>query len=273
MSAKNRNLRKKIAEETVKIIEKGYYNCPNKVDISELVNNCVTNAILYKPDVQHVLPESPGLPGIIEVTGESTFAAAIRLVTQLNIENTACLNFASAKHPGGGFLKGSSAQEESLARQSALYYSIKQMDEMYDYNTGNRTLLYSDYMIYSPKVPIFRDDHDKLLAEPVCVSIITAPAVNLSRWNESLDEPHRVMTNRIRKIIQVAILNNNRSIVLGAYGCGVFKNDPYNVAQYFKTILIDENLRSYFDRIIFAVIGSASKNYDAFEQVFEQYKQ
>ncbi|WP_259391506.1 TIGR02452 family protein [Paenibacillus sp. 1011MAR3C5] len=113
---------------------------------------------------------------IIEVTEETTLAAAARLAKEE--EEICCLNFASAKHPGGGFLTGARAQEESLARASGLYPTIVQMKEMYSHNAWQRICLYSDYIIYSPKVPVFRDDSGVLLDKAYPVSIITSPAVN-----------------------------------------------------------------------------------------------
>jgi len=85
------------------------------------------------------------------------------------------LNFASAKNPGGGFLGGGSAQEESLARSSGLFPCINQMQQMYETNRAYRSCLYTDHMIYSPRVPVFRDDegyidsHNQLAALSHCL--------------------------------------------------------------------------------------------------------
>ncbi|OHS94103.1 hypothetical protein TRFO_11375 [Tritrichomonas foetus] len=262
---------RKIAGETISILNSGKYSYSQdkEVFIGDLVKNCVENSILYKPDIVHTLPESPKLPGLIEITHESTFHACIRLIKEEGIDDTVCLNFASARNPGGGFENGAQAQEEALSRQSALFFSTRSKTEMYEYNRFNKSLLYSDYMIYSPKVPIFRNDYEELLPEPICCSIISCPATNLSKWNKSdLTEPRRVMLNRVRKIIQVAILNGNKAIVLGAYGCGVFRNDPADVANYFKTVLIDEGLGEYFDKIVFAILDRGNDKYDAFVHAF-----
>ncbi|OMF97169.1 TIGR02452 family protein [Paenibacillus sp. FSL R7-0273] len=183
-----------------------------------------------------------------------------------------CLNFASAKNPGGGFLGGSQAQEESLARASALYPSISQMKEMYDYNRGRRTCLYSHYMIHSPGVPVFRDSRDLLLEEPYTVSMITAPAVNAGvvRERDPQEAPliAGVMLERIRYILAVAAEQGHRTIVLGAFGCGVFRNDPAEVAGFFRQVLAEEDYQALFDSIVFAVLdrspGQATLN--AFRQ-------
>ena len=108
------------------------------------------------------------------MTGETTLAAAERLAEFRPL----CLNFASAKNPGGGLLSGSQTQEESLARSSGLYATLLPMTELYAYNRHLGTSLYSDYMIYSPDVPVFRSDSGLLLEVPYLASFITAPAVN-----------------------------------------------------------------------------------------------
>ena len=129
-----------------------------------------------------------------------------------------------SENPGGGFLGGSQAQEESLARASGLYPCISQMNEMYDHNRKLRTCLYSDYMIYSPGVPVIRDDEDRLLAQYYTTAFITAPAVNAGvvKEREQADDQQieSVMKERIRYILDVAAMNGHRTLVLGAYGCG-----------------------------------------------------
>lgn len=146
----------------------------------------------------------------------------------------ACLNFASAKNPGGGFLGGSQAPEASLARSSGLYACISPME---GYDAANRscgTPLYTDHMTYSPGVPVFRDDAGRLLDEPYLVSFITAPAVNAGAVskNRPAEVPQilPVMRRRAEYTLKVALDNGEKHLVLGAWGCGVFRNDPAGVA-------------------------------------------
>jgi uncharacterized protein (TIGR02452 family) len=88
------------------------------------------------------------------------------------------LNFASAKNPGGGFLGGASAQEESLARSSCLYPSQTKDWTMYHFNRNQTDFLYSDYMIYSPNVVFWFDDNGISFESPIQVDVITSPAPN-----------------------------------------------------------------------------------------------
>jgi uncharacterized protein (TIGR02452 family) len=84
---------------------------------------------------------------VIEVKNETTLAAARRLLDLAR--KPVALNFASATHPGGGFLSGGLAQEESLARSSGLYACLRN-NPMYEYHRSNYDPLYSNYAIYSP---------------------------------------------------------------------------------------------------------------------------
>lgn len=184
----------------------------------------------------------------------------------------AVLNFASAKNPAGGFLKGSNAQEESLARASALYPCTKQMNEMYEANRNYDSGLYLNYMIYSPFVPVFRAEKGQLLNKPYFISIITAPAVNAGvvksrESKKNIDKIAEVMLFRIKKILSLALIHQIEALVLGAFGCGVFKNDPEEVASYFKKIVLeDKRFKNIFKKIVFAVLDKSSKKdtYKAF---------
>ncbi len=132
MNAKSspRDKRAAIAQETLDLIAKGSYmnSAGQLVDIVESVQSAIAGSQLYSPeqlttlngDIITRIHHQPQHRAAIEVSGETTLQAAQRLVEQEGIKHTVCLNFASAKNPGGGFLCGSQAQEESLARASAL---------------------------------------------------------------------------------------------------------------------------------------------------------
>lgn len=263
-----REVRSRIAKETLDILEQGFYYRSDgyKVPIQAEAESAIRGSVLYKPVALPAVKQEAvarleldrRAEPAIEVTDESTLAAARRLVQVEGMENVACLNFASAKHPGGGFLGGAQAQEESLARSSALYPCIVQMEEMYKYNSATKTCLYSDYMVYSPKVPVFRNDSGELLGSPYLVSMITSPAVNAGvvreRELQNVERIVPVMLERVRYILSVAAQHGEKAIILGAFGCGVFRNDPAEVAAVFKQVLVGEGYGRLFDRIVFAVL-------------------
>jgi uncharacterized protein (TIGR02452 family) len=185
-------------------------------------------------------------------------------------ERVVILNFASPIRPGGGFLNGRLAQEESIARSSALYPTIARHEEFYQVGQA-RHPLGTDYIIYSPDVPFFRDDNYALLDEPLLVSVITCAAVEANRCEGRPDLEGKVretMKNRMRKIISCAIHYGHRILVLGAFGCGVFGNDPTSVAQIEKELLIDEGLIQYFDLVANPIVDTVrAQNFEPFYAV------
>jgi uncharacterized protein (TIGR02452 family) len=185
------------------------------------------------------------------------------LVAERRYQRVGILNFASARHPGGGFLGGARAQEESLARSSGLYFSLNQCPEHYAFHRTQRTCLYSDRMIYSPACPVVRDDAGNWLPEPYVVDFITSPAPNAGaiRQNEPANcqyiEP--VLRERAGKILALAAYKQCDALVLGAWGCGVFKNDPGTVARIFGEYLSLKGLYAgYFRQVVFSVYDSSS---------------
>ena len=256
----NRANRARIAEETLAIIANGQYQHDGRmVDIADAVTATRANTRLYLAETMPVPIPAETFATRIEVTNETTFAAARRLH---DAGKTVCaLNFASAKNPGGGFLGGSQAQEESLARASALYAAIEPQRDYYCAGRASENALYTDHLIYSPAVPVFRDDEDQLLPQPWPCSIITAPAVNagaLLRNDPQLrGQIAPTMRRRIANMLAVALQHDHQVLVLGAWGCGVFRNDPADVAAWFDEALSTEPFAGAFEHIVFAVLDRA----------------
>src|SRR5262249_43635470 len=169
--------------------------------------------------------------------------------------NVVALNFASATHPGGGFLTGSRAQEESLARSSGLYACLAGQP-MYAFHQGRRDPLYTSYALYSPDVPVFRTDDGTLLEEPWRCSFITAAAVNakavLQRYPSRRPEIRQAMHERVHKVLAIAAVHGHDTLVLGAWGCGAFGNDAEEVAELFREALAERFL-GVFATVVFAV--------------------
>ena len=284
---KNRNQRAKIAQETLDILNQGFYQNQQQeiIYIQKELQNAINNSIHYSendfPRVSSQLKKKKVSenqnPIQFEINNETTLNAASRLVSQQGFNKVLCLNFASAKNPGGGFLNGSQAQEESLARATGLYPCISQMTEMYEKNRYYGSCLYLDDMIYSPQIPVIRDDDDKLLDKPFLISILTVPAVNAGavRKNGKKQEINKIestMLGRTEKLLSVAATHDYKILVLGAWGCGVFKNSPEDVARYFHYHLTENHLfTGLFEKIVFAVLDNTKDEniIDAFRTNFE----
>jgi uncharacterized protein (TIGR02452 family) len=268
-----RTTRAQVAQETVAILEKGRYPGPagQTVVLCADLEAARSGSVLYRPDdfdeafrrrdeALRVRGARPAME--FQVVNETSLHAARRILGE-GAERVLALNFASARNPGGGFLKGSQAQEESLARASGLYACIAPLTEMYEVNRQHSSCLYTDHMIYSPDVPVFRDDTDALLERPFPVSFITAPAVNAGavRRNEpkNVSRIEPVMLSRIEKVLSVAVVHGHEALVLGAWGCGVFDNDPEEMAAWFARHLKGAGLfRAAFHRVVFAVRDSTA---------------
>jgi len=271
--------RASIAQETVKIIKDGYYFSEKgtQINISHDIEQCKANTTIYRPDEfdkQVISTQFVPQTTEIEVLNDTSLSVARQIVNEGKYQHVVCLNFASAKNPGGGFLGGSQAQEESLARSSALYGSLLKMKEYYEYNRKGKSCLYSDYMIFSPNVPVFRDDAGKLLQQPYLLSFITAPAVNAGavRKNETnnVDKIKSVMISRAEKVLSVVAYHHCDALILGAWGCGVFRNDPVDVAEMWFTLLKENALFvNRFKKVSFAVIEGQKRGiYQTFVDQF-----
>jgi hypothetical protein len=206
---------------------------------------------------------------------------------------TGILNFASATRPGGGFLTGAIAQEESIARSSSLYNSLATpiANQFYASHTqDDRGGFYTHAMIYSPNVMLFRNDDGDWL-KPIKVQVVTSPAVNakevrevhLARnqgqghsggdggraGNHQLEATiHGVMRERMARILALFELRGVRNIVLGSFGTGVFQNDVRMVAGIWRELLYSRQARfgASFDNVLFAIPDK--KTLDKFKDGF-----
>ena len=245
-----------------------------------------TNATNHSIQNQQFIPEVSAIsladitpqqqPANIIVSQRRSFEAAAQYIGK----RTAVLNFASATSPGGGVEKGASAQEECLCRVSTLYPCLadqKMRASFYTPHRKNGNTLHNDDIIYTPNVLVIKDDDHNLLSEPFSVDIISCAAPNLrerpsNQYNTgdtikvqiSDNELLALHEKRARKIFSSAIANGVEILILGAFGCGAFQNNPHIVAQAYKNVLPD--FAHYFHTIEFAIFCNAKniENYQVF---------
>lgn len=203
-------------------------------------------------------------------------------------QKIAVLNFASATNPGGGVIKGSSAQEESICRCSSLYFNLSEKamwNSFYSPHRMAKDPIHNDDCIYTPNVIVFKSDTaaPKLLPESEWykVNVITCAAPNLrERPGNSMNpgdgnSPVRltdrellaVHEKRLRRILNIAASYENEVLILGAFGCGAFLNPPRIVARAMKNIVKEH--RHDFKTIEFAVYCPPrdDSNYKVFERI------
>lgn len=277
----SRDFRASLAEQTLRIIEdRGYVNAAGmRVDLGAAVTSCIEGTQLYSiEDIARLREEYRESPAAVrtatlDVVNETTLAGLAALLEE-DDSPVAVLNFASAKNPGGGFLGGSQAQEESLARSSALYATLIRAEAFYARHRASSLLLYSDAMILSPRCPVFRNDDGSLLDAPRMAGFITSAAPNAgaiaSNRRDELPLIEDTFVRRVEGVLALAVANGYRRLVLGAWGCGVFRNDPAMVADVFARHLQRGDWAGRFERIRFSVLDTSrdTATFAAFERAF-----
>lgn len=228
----------------------GHYLHPvaGQVSWKNLVDHAVSAKISIPPDF--VLPSvirNTMTATIVHVCNETTLAACKRLHDQ-GIRPLA-LNFANGIHPGGGFLSGARAQEEVLCRSSALHATLVN-DPMYDFHSNRSLPDSSEWTILSPDVPVFRNDQGEAHARPWPCSFISCAAPYAPALKQ--DTARTLLKKRINRVLEIAEAYGFKDLVLGAWGCGAFGNDPSTTAVDFKEALTG-NFAGVFQRAVFAI--------------------
>ena len=210
----------------------------------------------------------------LEVWNADSVSAA-RILSErntINDANISILNFASYKNPGGMFINGSSAQEECLCHESTLYNVLAAFDN--DYYEWNRhhlnKSLYINRALVSPGILFLKDTN--MVKDPTnfYATVITCAAPNFGPGSMyghvTPEENSEVLNSRVKFVLDVASMACTDYLVLGAWGCGVFKQNPYEVAELFKKNLICSKYS--FKKVVFAV-PAGNENYVAFKKVFK----
>eukprot|EP00928_Gymnodinium_smaydae_P050009 TRINITY_DN33620_c0_g1_i1.p1 TRINITY_DN33620_c0_g1~~TRINITY_DN33620_c0_g1_i1.p1 ORF type:complete len:324 (+),score=79.32 TRINITY_DN33620_c0_g1_i1:33-974(+) len=248
-----------IAEETLEILRNsgGYHADGRHVTVAREQALAVQLSSYHESPAVEIADSRPTTR--IAFEGVSSFAAAEPRSREGR--KVCVLNFASGKHPGGGFRTGARAQEETLARASGLFPTLTRHMGFYGKPPAG---FHTDRMIYSPQVPVIRGDDLALLPEPFLVDIVTAAAVNLRglKRKKDLERVDEVMQQRVRKLLALCQQQGAEVLVLGAWGTGVFRLDPLDVAQWFRDALA----ATFFEEVVFA-IPDEDKLAD-FEEVF-----
>lgn len=239
------------------------------------ISETVRGTRFYAADELPALPENPHRSSTVTVTPYRSFEAAEKLTAPG--KRVCVLNFASAISPGGGVLTGARAQEESLCRCSTLYPALTTealLDTYYRYNRAHYDPLYTDACIFTPDVVVFKSDTNIPALRPenewFRTDVVTCAAPNLKQTECSPDELYRIHVRRAEHILSAAIDNGTDRLVLGAFGCGAFRNDPAVVAKAYRDVL--EKLGGYFECVQFAIFAASDEtpNLIAFRDVFGQ---
>lgn len=231
----------------------------NKTSYNNYINNSIASTKIYTENTKflcnRVLPYNAEL-SVIKCT-------TIEAINNNNHSDgrIAALNFASYKNPGGMFLDGSMAQEESICHNSTLYNVLIAFEDSY-YKSNRKSLnkgLYLNRALYSKDIYV----HDNKFCD-----IITCVAPNLGlvlRYNTSTpSEIQSTIYDRLDFVLHIAQNQVVDTLILGAFGCGVFKNNPETIANMFYDLLNLKYKRS-FKKVIFAIPDD--QNYNIFNTI------
>lgn len=230
--------------ENVKIYEDNERIINSRNDLKEDIRLSLENTKYYN--------STPAVSGFIKGTPKVTVVNSSAVMEASKFSSAMILNFASAVHAGGGYIRGANAQEESLCRCSGLYNILKEYEQHYKTHRDLDNTMYTDAMIYSPLVPFFKDDYG-FETDKKYFDVLTAAFPN----NRSKEHSNQLLVTtyerRIRKVLAIASARKQSNVILGAWGCGAFGNDPELVAMSFAKVL---KTVWPFDNIVFAVMDN-----------------
>ncbi len=243
---------RKVSKSTRQImLEGGYSFGEQRIDLSKLMTEAVSKKVSIPPEMELPFPEfsttSPQMT--IQVRNETTLMSARRMVQEGR--TPLVLNFANGTQVGGGFLTGSRAQEETLCYASTLYGTLVG-DRFYRYNTEHCPTASTDYAILSRAI-VFRNDKYEEIESPWTMDVLTsaAPIAN-PHWNGlPYEQSEALMDTRIARVLDIAIAYGYTDLVLGAWGCGAFGNDPNAISALFEKHL--HHRQSHFHLVYFTI--------------------
>ena len=273
-------------EENIQVFEDTKKKCQNDSRLIPAIAqaNAAQKLILgsdtetWKPACRYIRPAQ------VTVSRKRTLEAA----SAYHGKKVCVLNFASATNPGGGVTRGSSAQEEAICRCSTLYFSLIEQSMWKGFYTPHRAQrdpLHNDDCIYTPGVVVIKTDTATPQALPpedwYTVNVLTCAAPNLrERPSNPMNdgdgarsvqigkqELRQLHEKRMRRILSIAAAEGNEIMILGAFGCGAFRNPPEIVAEAMRTVI--QEYRSFFEAVEFAVYCPPrdDSNYRVFEWV------
>lgn len=244
--------------------------CETQLALKQAIQNSIEKQYVVKEGTDIEIPERPAMETTVLLTGNRTFQAA----RQYKGKRVAVLNFAN-NHSIGGAPYSAGAQEESLCRCSTLYPCLKANNETYykphieAFHSRRMNAMGNDDLIYTPGVIVFKSDESEpqmLLPEQwYPVNVITSAAPECYAFPSLPVNYTSIIRCRLKQVLDVAAAEVNEVLILGAWGCGAFRNPTYTVAKVFLELLKEYTC---FETVEFAIGDKKSRNYEAFERAF-----
>ena len=271
-------------KDTMAILDKGNYLVNGKRKTLKLSPKEMQQIQVYQPEDIKNISENADLQHIkgteevaVDCENMDSYSLAIKRYQDFpalfneNSKPILVLNLANAVRPGGGVRAGSTTQEEELCRRSSLLLSLEssKASAYYEYNKSLHTRMGSDAVMITPKVEIIKDENRNLLEDSVIVSVMTCAAPDLRHGMEGMSQKayQNMLYGRITGMLKVAAHLGYEVLVLGAFGCGAFKNDARVVSDLFYKALKEFNYngmtaQALFRRIDFAILCNPANPYN-----------
>lgn len=288
-----RTIYMQMLEDTLQILENGCYSKNGKMRRLKLTPEQMRECYVFLPEKIRDICNQKGFAHVcatekMEVSCRNidSFSMALEEEKQIRLlgrkDRVLVLNFANPVHPGGGVRGGARAQEEDLCRKSSLLLSLEseRAREYYSYNWNSCSYMGSDAIILTPHVEMIKDCKGELLEESVVVSVMTcaAPMVMDGLGYMTEEEYRALFYRRICGMLKCAAYWGYQVFVLGAFGCGAFKNDAKLVSDLFYRALKEfeydgMEAKDFFRRIDFAVLDRSPTQYNfrEFSRNFENF--
>ena len=256
-------------QDNIRVFEDTMEKCRSNARLQKAIRDSIQRQKMYPAEAQALAPEAAcSRGGRVVVSKKRSFEAAAAYAGK----KVCVLNFASASNPGGGVTHGSFAQEESLCRCSTLYPCLRQdamWEQFYLPHRMQPNPLHTDDCIYTPGVVVLKTDEmppqDLPEEDWLEVSVISCAAPNLRSMPSNIMNPgdgtepvvvtdaqlEEIHTRRLRRILEIAQHEGDEVVILGAFGCGAFMNDPVVVARAMNRVV--QEYRNCFDTVEFAV--------------------
>ena len=268
-------------QKRIQVIHENIYYTKNDPNISEYARASIQNQQIIWETENLPIPEGRYSNSVNKYISQDK---SIHAAKKYAGKKVCVLNFASFVTPGGGVLRGTTAQEESICRATSLYSSISDESVSRFYSTHKAQIAEglvgrenSDDCIYTPNVLCFREDSstNAILSQNDWyeVSVITCAAPDQrhlggkNEYHPSDEQQLRDFEDRIHRIFAIAAIKEVEILIVGAFGCGVFGNSPRIVSKAFENqlLLFDH----HFEVVEFAIFckNKHDNNYKAFEAI------
>lgn len=250
---------------TVTLVNNGFYFTEEDKRIEfDDESDMIAGTRFYESEIPTIETGRIASETVVEVLNIDCLECAKNLINAGY--NPAVLNMASRRNPGGGVVTGAGAQEETIFRRTNLFRSLYQFSG-YAGNYGVKKSRFQYPLdrnfggVYTPDATLFREDESqgyKLMGTPVKMSFISVAGLN--RPNLTPDGSQIVeslvsgVKNKIRTILRIGLKHGHYSLVLGALGCGAFRNPPRHIARLFHEVMEENEFKGKFAKIIFAIL-------------------